>query len=105
MNKQDMDQVVKTFYRYINRGQVNCLKAGHLDVLETPRQSVRFIDPISGTVMIDCFTSAGFFNVGRRNPVIINAIEEALETLDMGSYNLTSPRKIALAREFRILKR
>lgn len=93
----EKNRIVQTFSRHINSGQVKYLKAGHLDVLETERRSVRFVDPVSGKVMIDCFTSAGCFNVGRSNPVIIRAMEEALETLDMGTSTLISTHKVALA--------
>ena len=97
MSQNEKKHIVQVFSRHINSGQVKYLKAGHLDVLETQRQSVRFIDPVSGRVMIDCFTSAGCFNVGRGNPVIKKAMEEALETLDMGTSTLISVHKVALA--------
>jgi len=97
MSQNEKKHIVQVFSRHINSGQVKYLKAGHLDVLETQRQSVRFIDPVSGRVMIDCFTSAGCFNVGRGNPVIKKAMAEALETLDMGTSTLISVHKIALA--------
>jgi len=97
MSQNEKKRIVQAFSRHINSGQVKYLKAGHLDVLETQRRSVRFIDPVSGRVMIDCFTSAGCFNVGRGNPVIKKAMEEALETLDMGTSTLISVHKVALA--------
>ncbi len=87
------------FARHINSGQVKYLKAGHLDVLETMRRGIRFTDQATGRTMIDCFTSAGCFNVGRGNPVVLAALEEALGSLDMGSWMLVSPWKAALARE------
>ena len=97
MSQNEKKRIVQAFSRHINSGQVKYLKAGHLDVLETQRRSVRFIDPVSGRVMIDCFTSAGCFNVGRCNPVIKKAMEEALETLDMGTSTFISVHKVALA--------
>lgn len=99
MSKKTKKQIESVFSRHINRGQVKYLKAGHLDVIETERQSISFIDPVSGKEMLDCFSSAGCFNVGRGNPVIKKALEEALGTLDMGNHHLTSPHKIALAKK------
>ncbi|MFP4501407.1 MAG: aspartate aminotransferase family protein [Candidatus Hydrogenedentota bacterium] len=89
--------VVDRFARHINRGQVKYLRAGHLDVLEAARKGAGFTDPASGRRLFDCFTSAGCFNVGRHNPVVMQALEEALETEDMGSFFLLSPAKAALA--------
>ncbi len=90
-------ELEKTFSKHINKGQVRYLKAGHLDVIETERESISFIDPVSGKEMIDCFSSAGCFNVGRKNPVILDAIDEAIEHLDMGNSSFISPQKIRLA--------
>jgi 4-aminobutyrate aminotransferase-like enzyme len=47
-----------------------------LDVIETRRDGIGFTDPLSERRMIDCFTSAGCFNVGKGNPVIQQALEE-----------------------------
>lgn len=97
LSPDDKKEIERRFSKYINKGQVRYLKAGHLDVIETERESISFIDPVSGKEMIDCFSSAGCFNVGRHNPVILDAIDEALETLDIGNYSLISPQKIKLA--------
>ncbi len=89
------------FGKHISQGQVEYLRAGHLDVLEHDRTGVRFTDAVSGRQMFDCFSSAGCFNVSRHNPVVMAALEEALdgpdEALDMGSFNMVSRPKLALA--------
>lgn len=92
-------EIEAVFMRHLNRGQVKYLKAGHLDVIETQRLGTRFTDPTSGRVMYDGFSSAGSFNVGRRNPLIARAFEEALDELDLGNYALISATKLALARK------
>ena len=86
------------FTRYINRGQVKYLKAGHLDVIETRRTGTGFTDAASGREMFDCFSSAGSFNVGRHNPAIVAALQTAAAELDMGTSLLISEAKIAFAR-------
>lgn len=90
--------IVARFERHINRGQVKYLKSGHLDVIETQRLGIGFVDPLSGREMIDCFSSAGCFNVGRHNPEVMQTLDEALDTLDMGNYDLPSEDKIAYAK-------
>ncbi len=99
LTAKDKKKIVSTFSRYINAGQVKYLKAGHLDVIETRRSVATFTDPLSGKVMYDCFSSAGCFNVGRRNPVIIKALKEALSRYDLGTSHLVSESKLALARK------
>lgn len=95
----DKKDIINRFSRYINSGQVKYLKAGHLDVIETERNIARFTDPVTGKEMYDCFSSAGCFNIGRRNPVIIKALQDALTESDMGSSHLLSRHKLALAKK------
>jgi len=91
--------IVKRFSKHLNKGQIRYLRAGHLDILESRRKALGFTNPESGRFMFDCFTSAGCFNVGRRNPVIQKALEEALTTCDMGSCHLLSEAKIRFAKK------
>ncbi|HPO17065.1 MAG TPA: aminotransferase class III-fold pyridoxal phosphate-dependent enzyme [Candidatus Hydrogenedentes bacterium] len=97
--QQEKKRIEALFGRYINRGQMKYLRAGHLDVLETQRQGVGFTDPYSGKRMYDCFTSAGSFNVSRHNAAVMQAMEEALDEWDMGSFGLMSEPKLALAQK------
>lgn len=87
------------FGRYVNKGQVRYLKAGHLDLIETEREGISFVDQASGRRVVDAFTSAGCFNVGRHNPEIMAVLDQAVDELDLGSYRLISPMKVALARK------
>ncbi len=96
-------EIEDRFGRHINRGQVDYLKAGHLDVMEVERSGIHFTDPASGRVMADCFTSAGCFNVGRHNPVVLAALDEALGELDMGNYCMVSSAKVELAKKLTAL--
>jgi len=97
MSRDEVREIVTLFERHINRGQVRYLRAGHLDVMESQRHGVHFTDPISGRRLIDCFSSAGSFNVSRHNPLVVKALEEALETYDMGAFDRLSEAKILLA--------
>lgn len=93
----DKKIIEKLFSKYINKGQVKYLRAGHLDVQETDRKGISFTDPRTGRELIDCFSSAGSFNPGRLNKLILTSVEEALDHLDMGNHHLLSPYKTAFA--------
>ncbi|HDP81352.1 MAG TPA: aspartate aminotransferase family protein [Spirochaetes bacterium] len=97
VTKEEKRRIVQLFSRHINRGQVQYLKAGHLDVLESRRRGAGFTDPETGFEMIDCFTSAGCFNVGRSNQELLKSLDEALDMLDMGDHTMVSPYKAAFA--------
>jgi acetylornithine/succinyldiaminopimelate/putrescine aminotransferase len=97
MSREEKARLEERFGRHINKGQAKYLKAGHLDVIETEREGVRFRDPATGRLFIDCFSSAGSFNVGRHNPEVLAALDAALDDLDLGQYNFVSPYRTALA--------
>ncbi len=103
MTLKEKSRIESAFGRFINKGQVRYLKSGHLDVMETERRGVYFTEPVSGKKVFDCFTSAGCFNVGRHNPAILNALDAALDDLDMGSPHMISPDKLALAKKLTAL--
>jgi acetylornithine/succinyldiaminopimelate/putrescine aminotransferase len=90
--------VAERFARHVNRGQMRYLRSGHLDVLESERAGIGFVDAGSGRAYIDCFTSAGCFNVGRRDPAVIAALEAAIdEGLDLGTPDMLSVPRVELS--------
>lgn len=99
MTAREKREIEQRFGRHVNAGQMRYLKSGHLDVLETQREGVTFTEPVSGRSYYDCFTSAGSFNVGRHNAVIMRALEDGLERLDLGTHDAISPQKVALAKK------
>ncbi len=99
MTRERKAEIDALFARHVNKGQFKYLRSAHLDVFETERSGVCFRDAVSGKRMYDCFTSAGTFNVSRHNPVVMQALEEAIQDLDLGSYNLFSSHKLAWARK------
>jgi putrescine aminotransferase len=99
MTPREKREIEGRFGRHVNFGQMRYLKAAHLDVLECDRDGVTFTEPVSGRPYYDCFTSAGSFNVGRHNPLIMRALEQGLERLDMGTHDAISPQKVALAKK------
>jgi len=98
ISPEEMQAVVDTFSRHVNRGQVEYLRAGHLDVLERARKGAGFTEPLKGRRMYDCFTSAGCFNVGRSNSRVREALARALARFDLGTSGLVSRPKVDLAR-------
>ncbi|HSV96762.1 MAG TPA: aminotransferase class III-fold pyridoxal phosphate-dependent enzyme [Spirochaetota bacterium] len=98
-NRAEKSRILELFGKHISHGQVRYLRCAHLDMQEERRAGIKFVDKESGRTIIDAFTSAGCFNVGRGNPAIIAALEESLEKYDMGSFGLLSRPKIEFARK------
>ena len=90
------EQALKDFANYVNPQKVRVMRAAGLDIIETQR-SGPWVWDADGRKFLDCFTSAGSFNVGRRHPRIIAAAKQALDTLDHGNFLLCSRQKADLA--------
>ncbi len=84
------------FATYLNPQKVRVMRAAGLDIIEAQRSGVWVWD-LAGERYLDCFTSAGSFNVGRRNPRVVAAAHRALERLDNGNFLLCSSQKAELA--------
>ncbi len=89
LNETDPDKIrqeAETNYReYVNPFALRMLKNSSLDIIEGKRSGSSVWD-ISGEKYIDCVTGAGIFNVGRRNPDIVEALKKALDIYDLGGW-------------------
>ena len=72
------------------------MRAAGLDIVEAQR-SGPWVWDLDGRRFLDCFTSAGSFNVGRRNARVVAAARAALDRLDQGNFLLCSKEKAELA--------
>ncbi len=101
LTKDQLDTIKKQalddYSRYVNPQKARVLKNAGLDIIEGKREGAAVWD-ITGKKYIDCITSAGSFNVGRRNPEIIDALKKALDEYDLGVFLLCSKPKADLAK-------
>ncbi len=96
--RKQNSRVIELFGKHISKAQIRFLVAGHLDILESERNGIGFVDRVSGKRFIDAFSSAGCFNVGRRNMEVIAGLDQ-IDKTDMGSHRLLSRHKIAFAKK------
>jgi putrescine aminotransferase len=87
---------LEQFATYLNPQRVRVMRAAGLDIIEAQR-SGPWVWDLDGRRFLDCFTSAGSFNVGRRNPRIVAAAHAAIDRLDHGNFLLCSREKAELA--------
>jgi putrescine aminotransferase len=78
---------LKDFATYVNSQKARILKNAGLDIIEGKREGALVWD-ISGRQYIDCISSAGSFNVGRRNRSIVEVLKSALDEFDQGVFLL-----------------
>ncbi len=102
MNKSELEELkqkaLSDFAKYVNPQKARTLKNAGLSIIEGKREGAAVWD-VTGEKYIDCITSAGSFNVGRRNPEIVNALKNALDEYDLGVFLLCSKPKADLAKK------
>jgi acetylornithine/succinyldiaminopimelate/putrescine aminotransferase len=91
-------QALRDFADFVNPMKARILAHAGLDIIEARREGVRVWD-MAGRSYIDCITSAGSFNVGRRNPEIVAALKAALDEADQGIFLICSKYKADLAKK------
>jgi putrescine aminotransferase len=88
---------LRDFAAHVNPMKARILAHAGLDIIEGRREGARVWD-VTGREYIDCITSAGSFNAGRRHPQILAAMKAALDELDQGIFLICSKAKADLAR-------
>jgi putrescine aminotransferase len=101
-SREEMEAIKKAalddFSNYVHPQKARVLKSAGLDILEGRREGSCVWD-LTGKKFVDCISSAGSFNAGRRNPEIVRALQEALDEYDLGSFFLCHLPQAELARK------
>ncbi len=95
-NADERTAALADFGTYLNPQKVRVMRTAGLDLVEGERSGAWVWD-VDGRRFLDCFTSAGSFNIGRRHPKVVAAAKEALDHLDHGNFLLCSAQKARLA--------
>ena len=91
-------QALADFTRFVSPMKARTMKSAGLDIIEGRREGASVWD-VTGRKFIDCQTGSGIMNVGRHNPEIVQALKDALDTLDIGVFLLCSKQKADLAKK------
>lgn len=87
----------QAFATHVNAGKVEAYHALGLELVMGERQGIRFRDAYDGRWYVNCHCNGGVFNLGHRNPRIIAAVRDALDSLDVGNHHLVSGWRARLA--------
>ncbi len=84
-------------FAHVNRGKVEAFEALGLTLVLGAREGARFQDAYTGRWYWNCHCNGGVFNLGHRNPRVVDAVRAALDEIDIGNHHLMSPWRAALA--------
>ena len=93
MNKQETMHLAE---QYLCPDRVRFLRNVGIDLVIGRREGYRIWD-VDGRELIDIHLNGGVYNLGHRNPDIVAALTDALETLDIGNHHFPSTERALLA--------
>jgi acetylornithine/succinyldiaminopimelate/putrescine aminotransferase len=86
------------FADHVSRGKVEAFEALGIDIVLGRREGPFFWDAFDGRRFFNCHCNGGVFNLGHRNPRVLAAVRDALDTIDVGNHHLVSGWKAELGR-------
>lgn len=90
-------RIFDLFSRHVSSGKAGFFTDAGIDFVFGKRQGP-FVWDVSGTKrLINCHCNGGVFNLGHRNPAIIQALKDSLDLYDIGNHHLVSGQRAVLA--------
>ncbi len=91
-----MDKLIADAQKVFGKGFVENLASKEMDWIESGREG-SFVHDSNGNEFIDCYCSAGTYNLGRKNPAIARALKQAIHETDQGNFVMISREKALLS--------
>ena len=91
------DETAAVFAAHVNPGKVAVFEAMGVDLVMGERRGSRFRNAFDGRWLYNCHCNGGVFNLGHRNPAVVDAVRGALDALDIGNHHLVSGWRALLA--------
>jgi acetylornithine/succinyldiaminopimelate/putrescine aminotransferase len=92
------DATFVAFAEHVNPGKVAAYEALGLDIVMGERSGSWFHDAFEPERRyLNCHCNGGVFNLGHRNPTVIDALRRAMDHLDIGNHHLISGWRAELA--------
>ncbi|MGE5252000.1 MAG: aspartate aminotransferase family protein [Bacteroidota bacterium] len=94
---QTKEEVQHLFAQHVSSGKAAFFKSAGIDFVLGRREGPYLWDIEGEKRLIDCHCNGGVYNLGHRNPQIIDTLMHSLEELDIGNHHLISEQRATLA--------
>ena len=91
------EEVIDLFARRVSSGKPKLFESIGIDFVLGRREGPYLWDMTGEKRLIDCHCNGGVFNLGHRNPEVVEALMQSLQELDIGNHHLISEQRAALA--------
>lgn len=98
-NRASKNLIVDAFANHVSAGKTKFFRDAGIDFVFGRREGPFVWDIDESRRLIDCHCNGGVFNLGHRHPRIVQALQQALQTLDIGNHHFISQQRAELAAE------
>ncbi len=95
----EKERVFETYGRHVSSAKARFFLDVGIDFVFGRREGPFVWDMDGRHRLINCHSNGGVFNLGHRHPAVVEALESALKTLDIGNHHLVSRQKAELAEQ------
>ncbi|HQI73676.1 MAG TPA: aspartate aminotransferase family protein [Smithella sp.] len=97
VGKDSKEKIISRFSKHVSSGKAEFFKSVDIDFVFGRREGPYIWDAANEKRLINCHCNGGVFNLGHRNPQIIQALIDSLSELDIGNHHLISEQRARLA--------
>lgn len=97
VGKDSKEKIISRFSKHVSSGKAEFFKSVDIDFVFGRREGPYIWDATNEKRLINCHCNGGVFNLGHRNPQIIQALIDSLSELDIGNHHLISEQRARLA--------
>ncbi|MCX6030567.1 MAG: aminotransferase class III-fold pyridoxal phosphate-dependent enzyme [Chloroflexi bacterium] len=94
--RMERARILDTYAEHVSRGKVKFYARYGFTLVPERREGVYLYDA-DGRRFLNMHCNGGVFNLGHRNPQVIEAVRRGLDSYDIGNHHLTSGPKALLA--------
>jgi len=94
----DKKAVITDFATHVSEGKASFFQKYGMDFVMGHREGAWIHDMDGKKRLFNCHSNGGVFNLGHRNPEIIETLKSALDELDIGNHHFMSQERTALAK-------
>lgn len=103
IGRDGKEAIISRFGKHVSSGKADFFKGVGIDFVFGRREGPYVWDATSSKRLINCHCNGGVFNLGHRNPLVIDALEQSLRELDIGNHHLISEQRALLAEDLAAL--
>jgi acetylornithine/succinyldiaminopimelate/putrescine aminotransferase len=89
-------EIFTRFSRHVSSGKAEFFSNVGVDFVFGKREGVYVWDVSGEQRLVDCHCNGGVFNLGHRNPRVVNALKRAVDELDIGNHHFISEHRALL---------